>query len=104
MQKEVSQAKEWAKQFYKSKAWKHTRNDYAKSVAYLCEDCLQSGIYKVGEIVHHREVLTPDNIDDPDITLAWDNLMLVCRDCHAKKHGSPKRYKVDEYGRVTVCR
>ena len=49
-----------------------------------------------------KQALTPDNIHDPSVTLSWDNLKLVCRDCHAKEHGSMKRYKVDEFGRVTM--
>ena len=94
--------KEFAKGFYKSKAWQVTRDAYAASVGGLCEDCLTRGLYKAGEIVHHKKELTPENIGDPSVTLAWDNLKLVCRDCHAKEHGSTKRYKVDEMGRVSI--
>lgn len=94
---------EFAKAFYKSRAWQTTRDAYAASVGGLCEDCLARGLYKAGEIVHHKQELTPDNIDDPSVTLAWDNLKLVCRDCHAKAHGGAKRYKVDEFGRVIMC-
>lgn len=94
--------KEYAKAFYKSKAWQRTRDAYAASVGWLCEDCLSAGVYKAGEIVHHKRELTPDNIGDPSVTLAWDNLKLVCRDCHAKEHGSTKRYKADERGRIFI--
>lgn len=94
--------KEFAKGFYKSKAWQSTRSAYAKSVGGLCERCLSSGIYSTGEIVHHKQPITPDNINDSRITLSWDNLELLCRDCHGKAHGDKKRYKVDEMGRVTV--
>ena len=94
--------KEFAKGFYKSKAWQRARDGYAASVGGLCEDCLARGIYKAGDIVHHKQELTPDNIHDPSVTLSWGNLKLVCRDCHAKEHGSMKRYKVDEFGRVTM--
>lgn len=94
--------KDFAAAFYKSKQWQHTRNAYIKSVAGLCENCLRAGIYKPGEIVHHKTPLTPQNISDPQITLSWDNLELLCRDCHGKAHGNKKRYKVDEFGRVTL--
>ena len=30
--------------------------------------------------------LTPDNINDPAVSLSWSNLRLLCRDCHAKRH------------------
>lgn len=94
---------EFAKSFYRSKAWQRCRDGYAKSVGGLCEECLRRGIYQAGEIVHHREPITPDNIGDPAVTLSWDNLELVCRDCHADLHRHREwRYRVDELGRVTV--
>lgn len=95
-------AKEWAKAFYKSKTWQRTRDSYAASVGGLCERCLSAGMYKAGDIVHHKQKLTPENITDPAVCLAWDNLELLCRDCHAKAHGNLKRYKVDEAGRVSI--
>mgnify|MGYP005773827199 CR=1 FL=1 len=95
--------KDFAKRFYKSKAWQKARDAYASSVGWLCEDCLSLGIYKPGEIVHHKIELTPDNINNPMISLSWDNLKLVCRECHAKEHGNTKRYKVDTFGRVNAC-
>ena len=93
---------DFAKTLYKSKAWQHTRKAYAASVGWLCEECLKHGLYRAGEIVHHKQPLTPENINDPAITLSWDNLELLCRDCHGKVHGSVKRYKVDEMGRVKI--
>lgn len=92
--------KEYAAAFYSSKAWKETRRAYRKSVGGLCEICLKKGIYKPGEIVHHKMYLTPENVNDPAVALNWANLQLVCRDCHAELHGDTRRYKVDELGRV----
>lgn len=94
--------KEFAASFYKSKAWQHCRSSYAKSVGGLCEQCLKAGLVKTGDIVHHKVKLTPANINDPAVSLSWNNLELLCRDCHAKAHGTAKRYKVDEMGRVTI--
>lgn len=94
--------REFAESFYKSKAWQQCRSAYAKSVGGLCECCLKRGLVKPGEIVHHKVKLSPENINDPVVTLSWGNLELLCRDCHAKAHGSVKRYKVDEMGRVTI--
>ena len=92
---------EYAENFYKSKAWQKCRKAYAKSKGGLCERCLNKGIYKAGEIVHHKQHITPGNITDPNIILAWDNLELLCRDCHAQEHDRRKRrYKVDDMGRV----
>lgn len=88
--------------FYGTPAWKATRLAYAKSCGGLCERCLSRGIYRAGEIVHHKIHMTPATMHDPDVALNWDNLQLLCRDCHALMHKPTKRYKVDELGRVTV--
>ena len=95
--------KDYAKGFYKSQAWKKCRAAYARSRGGLCERCLSKGIYTPGEIVHHKVHLTPDNIDDPTVTLDWNNLELVCRECHAAEHDRrQRRWSIDELGRVTA--
>lgn len=95
--------REFASAFYNSPGWKETRRAYRKSVGGLCELCLKEGRYTAGEIVHHKIPLDPTNINNPDITLSWDNLQLVCREHHAQIHDRRKRrYKVDDMGRVTA--
>jgi 5-methylcytosine-specific restriction endonuclease McrA len=94
--------RDFAKAFYSSGAWKECREAYKKSVAGLCEECLKHGYYVPGDAVHHKVHLTPENVNDPSISLNWDNLQLLCRDCHAKMHSSPKRYKFDQYGRLII--
>ena len=79
-------AKAFAKKFYSSKAWQDCRNAYAKKRNYLCEDCLRRGIYRPGEIVHHIIELDPVTIERPEIALDFNNLELLCRDCHARRH------------------
>lgn len=91
--------KEFARAFYFSQAWIRTRNAYVKSVGGLCEDCLARGIVRAGEIVHHITPLTPENINDTDVTLNPANLRLVCRDCHAIEHGG-RRWKVAADGTI----
>ena len=94
--------KEYAKEFYSSTEWKRCRDGYRKSVGGLCERCLKKGRYTPGVIVHHLEHITPENISDPSITLNWENLELVCRDCHAIEHGATEhRYEVDAFGRIS---
>ena len=75
-------AKEFARKFYKSSAWQGCRAAY---IAYrqgidggLCEVCGE----EVGYIVHHIEPLTPENINNPDISLSFDNLRYDCKKCH----------------------
>ena len=92
-------------QFYKTKEWKRCREEYARKVGWLCEDCLAKGIYKPGEIVHHKIELDPVNVYNPEVALNHNNLKLLCRECHAEVHAPNKkniRYKVDEYGRVKI--
>ena len=79
-------AKEFAKAFYKSKAWIKCRASYIASVQGLCERCLEKGYIVNGYIVHHKILLTPSNIDNPDITLNWDKLEYLCHTCHNLEH------------------
>ena len=90
---------EWAKKFYSSIAWRQCRKAYTASVGGLCERCMEQGRYSPGDVVHHIEPLTAMNINDPNITLNWNNLQLVCTQCHAEIH-SGRRWRVDEFGRL----
>lgn len=73
--------KEYAQTFYKGQAWQKLSSAYMESIHYICERC--GG---VAEICHHKKYITPDNINDPTITLNWDNLEGLCMDCHNKEH------------------
>lgn len=93
-------AKEFAKWFYNSKAWIECRAAYIISVFGLCERC-----GKPGHIVHHKKKLTPQNINDPSVTLNWSLLEYVCLECHNKDElgehtEKKKRYRFDEEGNV----
>ena len=76
-------AREFAKKFYNSKKWIKCREAFKQSKFGICERCGMPG-----EEVHHKEHLTPENINDPYITLSWDNLELLCQSCHSKEHMS----------------
>ena len=82
-------AKPFAKKFYKSKAWQGTRDAYvAERVRLdggLCERC-GSKTDNPGEELHHKIPLTPQNINDHNITLNPDNLQWLCKDCHFIVH------------------
>lgn len=78
---EVRLARDFAIKFYNSAAWQRCRRAYAQSVYGLCERCGEPGLE-----VHHKIHLTPANINDPAITLGWDNLELLCAACHNKVH------------------
>jgi 5-methylcytosine-specific restriction endonuclease McrA len=98
-------AKEYAKKFYNSKAWQVCRQSFiAKRVTVdgaMCEHCGDVP----GYIVDHIKEITPNNIDDPNVTLSHDNLQYLCLECHNVKTfstGSSVRKDIgfDEQGNV----
>ncbi|BCZ48443.1 hypothetical protein psyc5s11_45100 [Clostridium gelidum] len=96
-------AKEFAKAFYNSSAWKKCKASYIESVHGLCERCERPGY-----IVHHKKELTSNNINDPNVTLNHDNLEYLCLDCHnaehdfnrEKKSATKKGYKFNDKGEL----
>lgn len=103
-------ARDFSSPFYHSQSWRKTREAYFRFQNGLCERCKREGRLTQGAIVHHKEHLTPQNIDDPSISLSFDNLELLCRDCHAAEHpeiyapkakpSRPSRIAFDEDGNV----
>ena len=49
----------------------------------LCEVCRKRGVVKALDVVHHNQSIE----DAPELRLAMDNLMSLCRDCHEIIHG-----------------
>ena len=86
-------AKPFARSFYSSRIWQTCRDNYAAKRGWLCERCLKRGVLSYGEIVHHKIELTPDNINDPGVTLNFNNLELLCRQCHAEAHGNRLKHR-----------
>lgn len=90
--------KAWASCFYISRSWEETRAAYLMSQDYICERCGQPA-----KIVHHKRYLTRENINDPSVTLAWDNLEALCQDCHNREHHKRMkrgRCRFDEDGNI----
>lgn len=75
-------AREFAKRFYHSQAWIDCSEAYRKQKFRICEKCGEPG-----NIVHHKILLNEFNINDPNITLNFDNLELLCKKCHDKEDG-----------------
>ena len=89
--------------FYGSPAWKACRAAYKKSKGGLCERCMKRGIIVAGEHVHHKVKLTEENVTDPSVALNWENLELLCRDCHEQEHDrNRRRFKVDALGKIVA--
>ena len=94
--------------FYTSWQWRKCRKAFANSKGNLCERCLKRGIIEPGSRdrpleVHHKIPLTPDNMKNPDITLGWSNLELLCKTCHDKeRERREKRWRVGKDGKVLL--
>ncbi|QUA53777.1 HNH endonuclease [Aristaeella lactis] len=94
--------------FYVSWKWRRCRKAYAESVGKICEECLKEGVIETGSKenpleTHHKIELTDENINDPNITLNWDNLELLCKKHHdMKRKKKEKRWKIGPDGHVTV--
>lgn len=99
-------AREFAKAFYNSNEWKQCRELYIKKMPRnkrgLCEKCYEKGEHTLGEELHHKIWLTPNNINNKDVTLNHNNLILLCFECHQKEHGKRKhkQYEFDSEGNI----
>lgn len=80
--------------FYNSPAWKKIRKVYKTYKLGVCERCGGIGYY-----VHHKKYITVNNVHNTDITLNFNNLELLCKDCHNKEHFEVKNL-FDENGEL----
>jgi 5-methylcytosine-specific restriction endonuclease McrA len=93
-------AKSYAKTFYKSKAWQKCRQAYIQD-RILCDGglCMRCKD-KTGYAVHHIQHITPQNINNPDITLNHNNLEYLCKECHDLE---PQHWKDSKQRARTLC-
>lgn len=72
--------------FYRSDMWRKVRaiviNDRLKDGITICEYCDKPIVSAYDIIGHHKIALTPENVDDVNISLNPDNIMLVHHKCH----------------------
>lgn len=78
-------ARSFSKPFYNSKEWQNVRDGILMRDKYLCVKCGAPA-----EEVHHKIILTPQNINDPSVTMNPDNLVSLCKDCHFAEHYKDK--------------
>ena len=96
-------ARDFARKFYNSKQWKKCREAFKESKFHICNRCREPG-----EEVHHIIYLTPDNINDPYVTLSFENLELLCSSCHSIEHNRKYKevvrngLKFDNFGNLVV--
>lgn len=75
--------KDYARAFYLSRAWEQTRAAYMAYRHGICERC-----GRPARVVHHRRYISPENINDPSVTLDWANLEALCQECHNREHSA----------------
>ncbi|WP_051353750.1 HNH endonuclease [Atopobium fossor] len=103
-------AQAFSKRFYRSTKWIKARELCKARQHGLCADCQERGLVTPIDEVHHIKPLTPENIDNPAVTVNQDNLVGLCRDCHFARHKAmgtygaqkdvlPARVWFDEQGR-----
>ena len=87
--------------FYTTRAWRKARDAVLKDSGGLCQICLSKGLIVPAVHVHHKVHLSPDNLDNPMITLDSSNLIALCEECHAEQHRT-KRWRCDALGHVAL--
>lgn len=63
------------------------------------------GIYRPAKEVHHIEELTPENIYRPEVSLNFNNLIALCKECHKARHNEHnkgRRYLFGDNGEVII--
>ena len=88
--------------FYSTRAWRKCRAAFLADKSGLCEICLGKGLIVPATEVHHKIVLTSENINNPDVTLNHANLMALCDDCHHEQHVKTPRWRCDPDGHVRL--
>lgn len=86
------------RKFYNSKAWKELREFIMQRDDYLCVPCSEKGLATAAIDVHHIKKVS----EHWEERLNQDNLISVCRKCHARadkgsKHDD-RKYYFDENG------
>lgn len=72
--------------FYTSTPWRRCRESFIRTRIATDGGRCQKCHVRPGEIVHHVIRLTPENINDPEVSLNHDNLMFLCWSCHNEIH------------------
>lgn len=76
-----------SQKIYNSKQWKQLRNSYFADHP-LCQRCLEKGIIKPSDDVHHTIPFLTGKTSDEIYELAYDyqNLQALCKQCHSEIH------------------
>lgn len=77
---------------YNSSEWVNLRKAYYQQHP-LCEKCLEKGIVKPTQEIHHIKPISTgkDDLEMKDIAYNPNNLIALCVECHKKIHQQMKK-------------
>ena len=77
---------------YNTRTWRGVREAVLKRDNYLCQRCLEKGIVKQAEEVHHITPLSTyiDDADLHELLTDTNNCISLCRECHKEIHKEMK--------------
>ncbi|MBE3562376.1 MAG: HNH endonuclease [Hydrogenibacillus schlegelii] len=78
------------RRLYRLAAWRRLRDAVIARDGGICVMCR----LRPCEIVHHIVPIDDTNERDPAVALGPDNVICVCRGCHARLHGGAKQEDV----------
>jgi hypothetical protein len=78
-------AQSFARKLYTSKAWTELRFNLIIERGPICQRCGKVMVDTSKLIGHHKITLTPNNVNDPVVTLNPINIELICWTCHNKE-------------------
>ena len=70
------------RKFYKSKEWRHKRQEILRRDNNECQKCKWAGRYSKAKTVHHKKHLK----EFPELALTDNNLESLCDTCHNEEH------------------
>ena len=88
-------ASKFGRKVYYMPAWKKVRQMMLDKAGYRCSRCSAVGALEV----HHKKSLAEGG-EPFDV----ENLVVLCRNCHFRQHGNPKKRAWQEYMGISNAR
>ena len=77
---------------YSNSTWRKLRDTYMHSHP-ICEECLKQGKVTPAEDIHHKKSPFKGGEINYSLLLDPENLMALCKDCHAEHHNKERGIK-----------
>lgn len=93
--------RKWQHKFYNSKQWKDLRNEVRRRKRMTCDVCHR--FIRGKSICDHIKEITPENKDSLEVILNFENLQLLCFECHnAKTFGEKINFVIEKRKNVNL--